>query len=100
MVFKILWCVEAAIKALREGKDLSGQDGVLTPLIKKLAEAAMQAEVSSLALLPACKLDAKRRRLLKQPVNRHTWQVPLCWLLALLPVAAALYCYLYAHSSR
>ena len=37
--------MEAAIKALREGKDLSGQDGVLTPLIKQLTEAAMQAEL-------------------------------------------------------
>lgn len=35
----------AAIKALREGKDLSGQDGILTPLIKQLTEAAMQAEL-------------------------------------------------------
>lgn len=37
--------MDAAIKALREGKDLSGQDGVLTPLIKQLTEAAMQAEL-------------------------------------------------------
>lgn len=25
----------AAVKALRKGKDLSGQDGILTPLIKQ-----------------------------------------------------------------
>lgn len=37
--------MEAAIKALREGKDLSGQDGILTPLIKQLTEAAMKAEL-------------------------------------------------------
>lgn len=37
--------IDAAIKALREGKDLSGKDGVLTPLIKQLTEAAMQAEL-------------------------------------------------------
>lgn len=37
--------MDAAIKALREGKDLSGQDGVLTPLIKQLTEAAMKAEL-------------------------------------------------------
>jgi transposase-like protein len=37
--------MDAAIKALREGKDLSGQDGILTPLIKQLTEAAMQAEL-------------------------------------------------------
>jgi len=30
---------------LREGKDLTGKDGILTPLIKQLTEAAMQAEL-------------------------------------------------------
>ncbi|MFA0812743.1 IS256 family transposase, partial [Microbulbifer epialgicus] len=37
--------MDAAIKALREGKDLSGKDGILTPLIKQLTEAAMKAEL-------------------------------------------------------
>lgn len=37
--------MEAAIKALREGNDLNGKDGILTPLIKQLTEAAMQAEL-------------------------------------------------------
>jgi len=37
--------MDAAVKALREGKDLSGKDGILTPLIKQLTEAAMQAEL-------------------------------------------------------
>ncbi len=37
--------MDATIKALREGKDLSGKDGILTPLIKQLTEAAMQAEL-------------------------------------------------------
>lgn len=37
--------MEGAIKALREGKDLSGQGGILTPLIKQLTEAAMKAEL-------------------------------------------------------
>jgi putative transposase len=44
---KINFDMDAAIKALREGKDLSGQDGVLTPLIKQLTEAAMQAELDA-----------------------------------------------------
>jgi putative transposase len=39
--------MDAALKALREGKDLTGEDGVLTPLIKQLTEAAMQAELES-----------------------------------------------------
>jgi len=41
----ITFDIDAAIKALREGKDLSGEDGILTPLIKQLTEAAMQAEM-------------------------------------------------------
>jgi putative transposase len=36
--------IESAIQALREGKDLSGKDGIFTPLIKQLTEAAMKAE--------------------------------------------------------
>jgi putative transposase len=39
--------MEAALKALREGKDLSGKDGILTPLIKQLTEAAMAAELDA-----------------------------------------------------
>ena len=45
MKTEINFDMEAAIKALREGKDLSGQDGILTPLIKQLTEAAMKAEL-------------------------------------------------------
>lgn len=37
--------IEEAIKALKAGKDLTGKDGVLTPLIKQLTEAALQAEL-------------------------------------------------------
>lgn len=39
--------MEAALKALQEGKDLTGKDGILTPLIKQLTEAAMQAELDT-----------------------------------------------------
>ena len=42
---KINFDIDDAIKALREGKNLSGQKGILTPLIKQLTEAAMQAEL-------------------------------------------------------
>lgn len=34
----------AAVDALRSGQDLNGEDGILTPLIKQLTEAAMKAE--------------------------------------------------------
>lgn len=37
--------MDAAIQALRDGKDLGGKDGILTPLIKQLTEAAMKAEL-------------------------------------------------------
>ena len=37
--------MDAALKQLREGQDLTGKDGILTPLIKQLTEAAMQAEL-------------------------------------------------------
>jgi transposase-like protein len=42
---KIKFDMESAIQGLREGKDLSGKDGIFTPLIKQLTEAAMQAEL-------------------------------------------------------
>lgn len=35
----------AALQGLREGKALVGKDGILTPLIKQLTEAALQAEL-------------------------------------------------------
>lgn len=37
--------MDAALAGLREGNGLSGNDGILTPLIKQLAEAAVQAEL-------------------------------------------------------
>lgn len=37
--------IEAALKALKDGKGLTGKDGVMTPLIKQLTEAAMKAEL-------------------------------------------------------
>jgi len=39
--------IDAALKALQDGKDLTGKDGILTPLIKQLTEAAMQAELDN-----------------------------------------------------
>lgn len=37
--------MDAALKVLREGQDLTGKDGILTPLIKQLTEAALQGEL-------------------------------------------------------
>jgi transposase-like protein len=36
---------DAALKALQSGQDLNGENGILTPLIKQLTEAALKAEL-------------------------------------------------------
>ena len=36
-----------AVQDIMNGKNISGKDGVLAPLIKQLVEAALQAEVES-----------------------------------------------------
>lgn len=38
---------EEAVKAIQSGQDITGKDGVLTPLIKQLTEAALEAEIDS-----------------------------------------------------
>lgn len=38
---------EKALAALRNGQDLTGKDGILTPLIKQLTEAALKAELEA-----------------------------------------------------
>ena len=36
---------EEAVKAIQSGQDITGKDGVLTPLIKQLTEAALEGEM-------------------------------------------------------
>ena len=38
---------EEAVKAIQSGQDITGKDGVLTPLIKQLTEAALEGEMDS-----------------------------------------------------
>ena len=38
---------DEALKALQSGQSLTGSDGILTPLIKQLTEAALEAEIDS-----------------------------------------------------
>nr|CBX72761.1 hypothetical protein YEW_HW35010 [Yersinia enterocolitica W22703] len=38
---------DKALKALQPGQALTGKDGILTPLIKQLTEAALAAELDS-----------------------------------------------------
>jgi hypothetical protein len=49
--------MDEAVKALRAGKDLTGKDGVLMPLIKQLTEAALAAELD-----PHLREDAGQNR--------------------------------------
>nr|WP_158011360.1 hypothetical protein [Salinivibrio sp. ML290] len=37
--------IQAFAKALQSGQDLNGKDGLLTPLIKQITEAALAAEM-------------------------------------------------------
>lgn len=39
--------LDSVLKALQDGKNLTGKDGALTPLIKQLTEAAMKAELEN-----------------------------------------------------
>ena len=38
---------EDSIKCLRQGESLSGENGVLNPLLKRLLEAGLQGEIAS-----------------------------------------------------
>ena len=44
MTSNSIWMEPSRHKALREGKDLIGQDGILTPFIQQLTEAAAKTE--------------------------------------------------------
>ncbi|MBT4017501.1 MAG: IS256 family transposase, partial [Alphaproteobacteria bacterium] len=37
---------DTALSALQDGQKLTGKDGILTPLIKQLTEAALEAEMA------------------------------------------------------
>ncbi len=53
-----LFDFDNALKALQNGQALTGKDGILTPLIKQLTEAALAAELDSHLTNDA---DANRR---------------------------------------
>jgi len=70
--------MEAALKALREGQDLTGKDGILTPLIKQLTEAAMKAELEEhLANEEAPnRKDGKSSKTIKGPTGSFELDTP------------------------
>jgi len=47
MKHKIDFDIDGALQPLREGKDVGGKDGFLTPLIKQFTEAAMKAALEA-----------------------------------------------------
>lgn len=70
--------VEAAIQGLREGRDLSGADGLLTPLIKQLTEAAMQAELEAHLAADATpnRKNGTTAKTMKSPVGEFELHTP------------------------
>ena len=67
-----------ALKALQSGKPITGKDGVLTPLIKKLTEAALEAEMDGhLAedVLPN-RRNGKSRKTLKSSSGEFELETP------------------------
>ena len=75
---KIEFDMDAALQALRDGKDISGKDGVLTPLIKQLTEAAMRAELEShLAVEEAPnRKNGTSSKTIKSPVGEFELNTP------------------------
>jgi putative transposase len=70
--------INAAIQALREGQDLTGKDGILTPLIKQLTEAALNAELEGhLATTTATnRKNGKTTKTIKSPVGNFELTTP------------------------
>jgi len=54
-----------ALQDLQSGKNLTGKDGILTPLIKQLTEAALNVE---LAMKSVVKIDEKAGKKCLMPV--------------------------------
>lgn len=70
--------INAAIQALREGQDLTGKDGILTPLIKQLTEAALNAELEGhlATSTSANRKNGKTTKTIKSPVGNFELQTP------------------------
>lgn len=70
--------INAAIQALREGKDLTGKDGILTPLIKQLTEAALAAELDGhlASAEGANRKNGKTTKTVKSPLGNFELNTP------------------------
>lgn len=72
---------DKALKALQEGQALTGKDGILTPLIKQLTEAALSAELDSHLLndIEANRRNGATKKTIKTPTgNSETRVNDLC----------------------
>ena len=69
---------DKALKALQDGRALTGKDGILTPLIKQLTEAALAAELDShLAQdIEANRKNGSTKKQSKHPLVLLNWPRP------------------------
>lgn len=69
---------EAALKALRAGQDLSGENGILTPLIKQLTEAALKVELEQHLENDAApnRKNGSTRKTIKSPTGNFELDTP------------------------
>jgi len=70
--------MDAEFKEQREGQDLTGKDGILTPLIKQLTEAAMQAELEAHLAVEAApnRKNGHTRKTMKGPTGSFALHTP------------------------
>ncbi|HGN0870451.1 TPA: IS256 family transposase, partial [Providencia alcalifaciens] len=69
---------DKALKALQEGQALTGKDGILTPLIKQLTEAALSAELDSHLLndIEANRRNGATKKTIKTPTGNFELATP------------------------
>ncbi|EFI6096601.1 IS256 family transposase [Escherichia coli] len=69
---------DKALKALQEGQALTGKDGILTPLIKQLTEAALAAELDSHLAndVKANRRNGVTKKTIKAPTGRFELATP------------------------
>lgn len=69
---------DKALKALQEGQALTGKDGILTPLIKQLTEAALTAELDSHLAndVEANRRNGATKKTIKAPTGRFELATP------------------------
>ncbi len=69
---------EQALAALQAGQPITGKDSILSPLIKKLTEAALEAEIDThLAReIDPNRKNGKSRKTMKPALVHSSWRLP------------------------